>query len=222
MISKQELLQLRAEWELDIGVIEKDYVLGWVLAAIAAEPALAEHWIFKGGTCLRKCYYETYRFSEDLDFTVVDDGPQEPAELTAIFGRISAWLSDQAGIELSVDDGSFTRRRNLRGRPTTQGRITYSGPNPQPTLPKLKLDITSDEVLVERPVARKIVHTYSDGLPARGVRCYSLTELAAEKIRASSSEGSNGPSGPVGIAGGIVKEASGPSLAPPAFSATTR
>jgi hypothetical protein len=35
VISKQELLQLRTEWQLDIGVIEKDYVLGWVLAAIA-------------------------------------------------------------------------------------------------------------------------------------------------------------------------------------------
>lgn len=28
MISKQELLQLRTEWQLNIGVIEKDYVLG--------------------------------------------------------------------------------------------------------------------------------------------------------------------------------------------------
>ena len=71
MIAKQELMQLRGEWQLDVGVIEKDYVLGWVLAAIAAEPALADRWIFKGGTCLRKCYYETYRFSEDLDFTVL-------------------------------------------------------------------------------------------------------------------------------------------------------
>jgi hypothetical protein len=28
-----------------------------------------EHLGFKGGTSLRKCYYETYRYSEDLDFT---------------------------------------------------------------------------------------------------------------------------------------------------------
>ncbi len=61
MIPRQELLRLRGEWQLDVGVIEKDYVLGWVLAAIAAEPALAGGWVFKGGTCLRKCYYETYR-----------------------------------------------------------------------------------------------------------------------------------------------------------------
>jgi predicted nucleotidyltransferase component of viral defense system len=68
MIAKQELLQLRTEWQLDIGVIEKDYVLGWMLAAITAEPALAEHWIFKGGTCLRKCYYETYRLKVEIDY----------------------------------------------------------------------------------------------------------------------------------------------------------
>jgi predicted nucleotidyltransferase component of viral defense system len=185
VIAKQELLQLRGEWQLDVGVIEKDYVLGWLIAAIAHAPELSERWIFKGGTCLRKCYYETYRFSEDLDFTVVDDGPEEPAELTEIFGRIATWLREESGIELLVDERSFTRRRNLRGQPTTQGRIAYRGPNPQSTLPKVRLDITSDEVLVERPEARDVVHAYGDG-PIAGGRmwCYSLTELAAEKIRA--------------------------------------
>jgi predicted nucleotidyltransferase component of viral defense system len=62
VIAKQELLQLRGEWQLGLDVIEKDYVLGWLLAAIANEPELSDRWIFKGGTCLRKCYYETYRF----------------------------------------------------------------------------------------------------------------------------------------------------------------
>jgi len=185
VISKQELLQLRGEWQLDLGVIEKDYVLGWLIAAIANTPELSERWIFKGGTCLRKCYYETYRFSEDLDFTVIDDGPEEPAELTEIFRGIAAWLREESGIELLIDEGSFTRRRNLRGHPTTQGRIAYRGPNPQPTLPKVRLDITSDEVLVERPEVREIVHAYGDGPLTEGrMWCYSLTELAAEKIRA--------------------------------------
>jgi predicted nucleotidyltransferase component of viral defense system len=68
LIGKRELQQLRAEWTLDISVIEKDYVLGWLLAGIARHPELARRWAFKGGTCLRKCYYETFRFSEDLDF----------------------------------------------------------------------------------------------------------------------------------------------------------
>jgi predicted nucleotidyltransferase component of viral defense system len=162
VISKQELLQLRAEWQLDVGVIEKDYVLGWLLAAISVEPELSPTWIFKGGTCLRKCYYETYRFSEDLDFTVIDGGPAGPAQLTEIFRRVSAWLSQESGIDLIVEDGCFAERRNLRGNATAQARIAYRGPNPQPTLPKIKLDITGDEALVETPVLREIVHPYGD------------------------------------------------------------
>jgi predicted nucleotidyltransferase component of viral defense system len=58
------------------------------LAAIASEPALSASWIFKGGTCLRKCYYETYRFSEDLDFTVVDGGPETGEQLLPVFDRL--------------------------------------------------------------------------------------------------------------------------------------
>jgi len=44
-----------------------------MLAGIYAHEELAESWIFKGGTCLKKCFFETYRFSEDLDFTLRDE-----------------------------------------------------------------------------------------------------------------------------------------------------
>lgn len=185
MISKRELEQLRAEWTLDIGVIEKDYALGWLLAGITQHPELARTWVFKGGTCLRKCYYQTFRFSEDLDFTIMPGGPDQPEDLQRVFSEIADWLREESGIELTVDDTAFRRRRNRRGNPTTQGRIAYRGPNPQPMSPKVKLDITTDEILVERPVRRAIGHQYSDApLPVDGVPCYSLTELFAEKLRA--------------------------------------
>lgn len=50
-------------------VVEKDYALSYLLAAIAAVDLLRESLVFKGGTCLRKAYFAGYRFSEDLDFT---------------------------------------------------------------------------------------------------------------------------------------------------------
>jgi hypothetical protein len=165
VIAKRELQQLRSEWSLDLGVIEKDYVLGWLLAGIAQHPALADTWIFKGGTCLRKCYYETFRFAEDLDFTIVAGGPEEPVELAEIFAQIGGWLQQESGIEIFLDERSFQRRRNQRGQPTTQGRIAYRGPNPPPVLAKVKLDLTSDEALVDRPTLRPIGHPYSDALP---------------------------------------------------------
>lgn len=95
MIPRRELDELRAEWSLEIGVIEKDYVLGWLLAGIAQHPDLARTWIFKGGTCLRKCYYETFRFSEDLDFTVIGGGPEEPDDLHRIFIDMADWLREE-------------------------------------------------------------------------------------------------------------------------------
>ena len=70
MIDRRELLAAAANLGLLPNVVEKDYVLGWLLAGIFNHPALAEKWVFKGGTCLKKCYFETYRFSEDLDFTL--------------------------------------------------------------------------------------------------------------------------------------------------------
>ena len=115
MIPSREVLALRDEWRLRTDVIEKDWALGWMLAGIAAQPALAS-WVFKGGTALRKCYYETYRFSEDLDFTVVEGGPDDPEQVMAIFGEIADWLDEHAGLELVVDDKSFTRTRTLHSR----------------------------------------------------------------------------------------------------------
>lgn len=184
MIPHREILALRAEWSLRADVIEKDWALGWVLAGIAAHPQLAT-WVFKGGTCLRKSYYETYRFSEDLDFTVVSNGPDEPEQVTTIFREISTWLADNAGLELSIDDRSFVTRRNLRGQPTLLGRVAYRGPSNPPVLPKLKIDVTGDELVVNRPVRRSVLHPYSDApRPAAAIACYSIVDLLAEKLRA--------------------------------------
>lgn len=73
MISRNDILARAKAWSLRPDVVEKDYVLGWVLAAVAAHPVAGRTW--KGGTCIKKCYFETYRFSEDLDFSLTEDAP---------------------------------------------------------------------------------------------------------------------------------------------------
>lgn len=60
MIDRQEILEFARELNLAPHVVEKDYILGWLLAGIAAHPVLGKQWIFKGGTCLKKCYFETW------------------------------------------------------------------------------------------------------------------------------------------------------------------
>ena len=59
MIHQRDLRARAAEWALREDVVEKNYVLGSVLAGIGTEPKLRDGWVFKGGTCLKKCYLET-------------------------------------------------------------------------------------------------------------------------------------------------------------------
>jgi predicted nucleotidyltransferase component of viral defense system len=59
MIDKREILDSASRVSLTPHVVEKDYVLGWILAGIYAHPELSDSWLFKGGTCLKKCFFET-------------------------------------------------------------------------------------------------------------------------------------------------------------------
>lgn len=85
MIDRSEILEVATDLSLAPEVVEKDYVLAWLLAGIYRNEELAGAWTFKGGTCLKKCYFETYRFSEDLDFTVAAEAQMDGGFLTAAF-----------------------------------------------------------------------------------------------------------------------------------------
>ena len=54
MIGAADVRELARAQSLRDTVVEKDYVLGWLLWGLAAEPALGPSWAFKGGTCLSK------------------------------------------------------------------------------------------------------------------------------------------------------------------------
>jgi len=181
VISRADIVERVREWQLTEEVIEKDYVLGWLLWGLGRDPVLGERWVFKGGTCLKKCYIETHRFSEDLDFTVLPRGPYRPEDIEPYLARTLARVHDASGIDFS------TRPPALRLRPggrSTEGRVYYIGPRQTPQAARVKLDITANEKVIRPPVLRQIAHPYPDG-PLQGrVRCYSFEELFAEKIRA--------------------------------------
>ena len=186
MIPKQEVMALAAELQLQAHVVEKDYALGWFLAGISAHPVIGPRWVFKGGTCLKKCYFETYRFSEDLDFTLQDSEHLDEAFLAEVFEEISEWVYDACGLQLPSQARKFEVSTNLRGSQSAQGRVGYRGPLGRAgDPPRIKLDLAADEVLVLSPVTRPVHHPYTD-LPADGIRVlsYSFAEVFAEKIRA--------------------------------------
>jgi predicted nucleotidyltransferase component of viral defense system len=187
VISRADIVERVQEWGLAEQVIEKDYVLGWVLWGIGADATLGRDWIFKGGTCLKKCYIETYRFSEDLDFTILPGGPLAPDEVLPLLRRVLQRVGEESGLDFNVGEP------RLRIRPsgtTAEGRIYYRGPRNAPGAASVKLDLSGDEPVIRPPVPRTIAHPYPDALPAEGtVRCYSFEELFAEKLRAMAQRG---------------------------------
>lgn len=182
MISRAVLDERVREWGLRDDVVEKDYVLGWLLWGIGASESLGDSWVFKGGTCLKKCYIETYRFSEDLDFTVLPAGPIAPEDVLPLISEVLASVNEACGIDFSVQE---PRVRLRPGGRTAEGRVYYRGPRGAPTPARIKLDLSAEEILARPPVLRPIAHAYPDEFPAPAqVRCYSFEELFAEKIRA--------------------------------------
>lgn len=185
MITKQHILERAAEWRLRPDVVEKDYVLGWLLVGIAQHAELREHWVFKGGTCLKKCYFETYRFSEDLDFSLTPSALYSADELLRQLKELARHVNEVSGIELPEGSIVVEAKRNKQGQPTFRARIGYRGPLAVPTLPRVLLDLTQNEVIAATPTSRPIFHPYPDDLPEDAlVSAYSLEELFAEKTRA--------------------------------------
>ena len=184
MITSIELRNLVPSWGLEEHVIEKDYCLGWALKGIASHPELREQWVFKGGTCLKKCYIETYRFSEDLDFTVLDLKYIDVEILKGIFKQITSTIESESGIRFTTRDPVFRQREN--NPLSVEGKLYYIGPRGAPRESSIKLDLSAQEKLVDEPVYNSISHPYSDSelVSSVKIKTYSFNELFAEKIRA--------------------------------------
>ena len=192
MISKDEIMAVADETVLTPHVVEKDYVLGWLLAAINRNSVLSQSWVFKGGTCLRKCYFETYRFSEDLDFTLQDETHINEEYLINQFTSIAKWLNEETGIEIHTDRLKFDIYSNPRGHQSCQGHVYYKSyfSKGKHSLPKIKFDLTADEVLVMPPSRKAVFHTYTD-VPTDKIfiESYDYPEVFGEKVRALGERG---------------------------------
>lgn len=185
MITKSDIFDRASEWQLRPDVVEKDYVLGWFLAGIALHSEIADHWVFKGGTCLKKCYFETYRFSEDLDFSLLPSARYSPEELKHVLEEVAQSVSELSGLEFPKDLIEVRERHNRQGQPTFEGRVSYRGPLGIPVAPRIRLDLTRHEPILAVTDRRDIFHAFPDALPdGARVQAYSIEELFAEKTRA--------------------------------------
>jgi len=189
MILQKEIAGIAAQKGVVKSTIDKDWALGHFIDAIFSVPELKQKLIFKGGTCLKKCYIPDYRFSEDLDFTSIDKDFKLTRKHLDI---ISAFLKQR--VEMPTH---FESLKELRYKDKLTGYEAImkfwgsdhprndSPPLPQRWQTKVKIEIILYELILFPVSYRDVVHSYSDKLTENALKvpCYSIEEVLAEKIR---------------------------------------
>ncbi len=179
MITHKEVNTVAAKHKLKDTQVEKDYILSWILLGFSKSDLLSNALIFKGGTVLKKVYFEEYRFSEDLDFTLIDETITNEVVLRE-FESIYAFVKKEANITLKLkghdvhESGSLVFYINYAG--PLQGNIESRD---------VKIDVTRGETLEFDVVEKKVFIDYTD-LPKESfsLKCYSLSEVLIEKMAA--------------------------------------
>lgn len=186
MIAAAEIHRKAREWKVDPMIVELDYVLGCFLSRWFRHPAAAEM-VFKGGTCLRKCYFPDYRFSEDIDITSL--APVEAEGLAAAIEAVAWQVEQSIGLDFSAQPPRIESVESGQGSPYFEVRVYFRGPLRRTGWPQgIRIDISSGEQMAFPAVKRQLDHPYSDRQLIAGsdlhLVCYDLREILLEKLRA--------------------------------------
>jgi hypothetical protein len=178
VITTPELHKKAAAEGIRFDQAEKDYVILWILYGLFQSEFMPLGWAFKGGTCLRHCYYPGYRFSEDLDFSCqqTEKGLEDALFLLT---KVAAWIEKTSGIAMEPKNpqtipGDFQVEIPMQ---YTRGGIRRQG------LPHVKLHLTFDERILTKVATCSVKPLYSD-LTDFEVTAYSKEEIVVEKMRA--------------------------------------
>lgn len=156
--------------------IEKDYILSWILWGISNHQELSKILVFKGGTVLKKVYFKDYRFSEDLDFTLLNSEiPNE--QIFYWFKESFEEIKEEANIPLEIIDNNEHEDGGINFYINYVGPLGGFGNNKS-----VKVDISKSETLEFEPVLKSAIIEYSD-LENHELLCYPLEELLVEKLR---------------------------------------
>jgi len=176
MIKAKEIQQKANKEGVRDVQIEKDYILSWILQGIAHHKDLSACLAFKGGTVLKKVYFDDYRFSEDLDFTLLRPTVTNE-EIFTWFNEAFAYMREAANIQLSLQDNNENQDGGINFYIRYTGPLGGLGSNKS-----VKVDISRSEQMVFPPCYRPAIIAYSD-LEEYQLLCYPLEEILIEKLR---------------------------------------
>jgi predicted nucleotidyltransferase component of viral defense system len=151
-------------------------VLSWILKGVAQQAHLSASIVFKGGTVLKKIYFADYRFSEDLDFTLLNNEIPN-SQIVEWFLETFEYVREEANIPLEIIDYMENEGGGINFYIRFIGPLGGQGINKS-----VKVDISSREILQFAPVIKPVFESYTD-LDEYQLLCYSLEEVLVEKMR---------------------------------------
>lgn len=174
MITQREISKLAFQLKMSDRVIEKDYVITWLLLGIAGSD-LYQSLAFKGGTALKKIYFPNYRYSEDLDFTVIKKTDEQ--SLLSGLQDVLDVLSKSQGFQFAIPPERV--ERNADG---ITAYVSFVGPLQAKLGSRdIKVDFTLSEKLLF-PIESRSIHCFYSDAVERQIQTYSLEEILVEKL----------------------------------------
>ena len=172
MINYTQIQRLASKEGIPEEAIEKDYLIELILFYIAKDRYLNKLLVFRGGTALKKVYFPGYRFSEDLDFLVEDEGSIRECQEKL----------DQILIKISSEYPFQLNKRLEQNKDRLGFFILYDIIPEIRTTKELKVDILKDDFI---PAFREkeILFCYEDFKEKRlSLKTYILESVASDKI----------------------------------------
>ncbi len=168
MIDKSDILSLSRLNALKPFQQEKNYIQTLMLRSIYRS---SNNFIFKGGTALF-FFYRLPRFSEDLDFNILDGTDEQRTIETLHRDLLLVGVENRFKIT-SSNETSATYQFSVKGPLYTS---EVSGLT-------VKVDISKREKTLRKPKIMQIDSQYRDVLPFSAI-VMDISEIKAEKVRA--------------------------------------
>lgn len=170
MLTKRQLRQLHGD-DVPFHILEQDYVESILLKGIYQKSDIL---VFKGGTCLRKAY-GLNRFSEDLDFSLIDEKPTAEQVQTVLKGGLDSM--ERSGVAADLKNWKEQKKCFLC-------KVSYEGPlftGQDVSRGNIEIEVSTRPPF-EPPEWKTIITEYPD-TGTYSIRAMNPGEMIAEKLR---------------------------------------
>ena len=185
MIDRDEIDAKADELGLHWSNVQRDYVFGWLIGGLFEVSALRDVLALKGGNALRKAYFPSTRFSDDIDFTTTQG--LDADGLLRELNEVCRFAEARTGVKFDLERNQIVGEQLIeRGKRVYKLRLyfrDFSG-NAEHIPLKVKVDVTEFDRIHLPVQTRRLIHQYSDaGDCSFDIRAVKLEEALADKMK---------------------------------------